>query len=282
MPGSVLRSERLVVAIETATDLRKLFQVQFSNSDGSLFVSFPYFAGSPGLVSVVNWPATGSSSATVSLEPGGKVSSHLVKYSHHPSGRAHFSQDGRVRTEIKKQSVPLADVEGHIFSLHIHGLHGFDKASGRDRASGVSVERTLVRFRLEDPLPGSIKFVGRLHSSAWLQARANDGMVVPTMQLSQPDGSLRPAFVWSSPIGTPSQERCLVVSIELQPQLDQTRVTSLLFVGGFDSSEAMDDLSKPVSFLALSYPVENVDQLRARLGSIDFGAPNDGARRRAT
>jgi hypothetical protein len=32
----------------------------------------------------------------------------------------------------------------------------------------------------------------------------------------------------------------------------------------------MDDLTEPVSFLALSYPAENVDDLRARLGTIDL------------
>jgi hypothetical protein len=44
----------------------------------------------------------------------------------------------------------------------------------------------------------------------------------------------------------------------------------LVFVGGFDSRIAMDNLSQAVSFLALSYPAENADDLRGRLGSIDW------------
>ena len=168
------------------------------------------------------------------------MSSHLVKYSHHPDGRAHFSQDGRVRTEIKKQSVPLDNVEGHLFSLHVQGLHGFEAAQESDKAVAPSRKRTVVRFMLEDPLPGSIKFVGRLHSSGWLQARAVNGMVSPTMQLVQPDGTTRHAFVWSSPLGTPGQERCLVLSIEPLPRLDQARSTSLVFVAGFDARERTD------------------------------------------
>jgi hypothetical protein len=71
-------------------------------------------------------------------------------------------------------------------------------------------------------------------------------------------------------MGTPAQENCLVISIEPQAKLDVFRTTSLLFVAGFDSRAAMNDLSKSVSFLALSYPAEDADALLARLGSIDF------------
>jgi hypothetical protein len=37
-----------------------------------------------------------------------------------------------------------------------------------------------------------------------------------------------------------------------------------------DAPDAMNDLSREVSFLALSYPAENIEELRSRLGSIDF------------
>src|SRR5712691_4530164 len=101
MPGSVLRSERFVISIECGERRHKVFQCQFAKRDGSVFISFPYFRHSEGLVSLASWPA-GEVSSVVSLELGGRVSSHLVKYSHHPDGRAHFSQDGKVLTVIKK------------------------------------------------------------------------------------------------------------------------------------------------------------------------------------
>jgi hypothetical protein len=44
----------------------------------------------------------------------------------------------------------------------------------------------------------------------------------------------------------------------------------MLFVGGFDSAEAMRDVGRDVSFLAFSYPAEDVEDLRRRLGSLDF------------
>jgi hypothetical protein len=161
-----------------------VFQIQFAKRDGSIFVSFPYFEGRTGVVSLVHWPATDTPSTLVSLEPGGKVASHLVKYSHHPDGRAHFSQDGRVRTDVKKQAVPLDEIEGHLFSLHIQGIHGFEPAQESYKTVAPSPRRNTIRFLLEDPLPGSIKFVGRLHSSKWLQARAVNGILSPTCNWS--------------------------------------------------------------------------------------------------
>src|SRR5437667_2768383 len=104
MAGSVFRSERFVISVECGVLRRKVFQCQFAKRDGSLFVNFPYFKHSQGVVSLVGWPG-GYASTTLSLEPGGRVSSHLVKYAHHPNGRAHFSQDGRVLTLIKKNAV---------------------------------------------------------------------------------------------------------------------------------------------------------------------------------
>ena len=258
------------MAVETPTERRKLFQLQFAKNDGSVFVNFPYYKPASGLVSLVDWPASRSSSTGLSLETGGKVSSHPVKYSHHPNGRAHFSQDGRVRTEIRKQSVPLADIEGHFFTVHLQGLHDFEALTAAEVDLPPSSKRTLFRFVFPDPVSHSLKFVGRLHSATWLQAKAVKGAVSPTMQLMQPDSSVRPAFVWSCPVGWPAQNLSAVVSVEECALRDDTRDSFLLFVGGFDERSAMVDLTRPVSFLALSFPADNLDELRARLGSIDF------------
>jgi hypothetical protein len=269
MHDSVLRSQRFVIGIVTAGHHRKIFQCQFASRDGSVFVSFPYYRHTTGLVSLVAWPA-GQPSAVLSLELGGKVSSHLVKYSHHPNGRAHFSQDGRVRTIIRKQSVPLDEVEGHLFSLHVQGLENFDVATAAEENASLSPKRTRIRFSFDEQNPEAVKFVGRLHSASWLQQRAANGIIEPIMPLLAPDGRTRPGLVCSTLIGAPGQDRCLVLSCEPLPRLDQGRASSLVFVAGFDARAAMADTSQPVSFLALSYPAENVDDLRQRLGSIDL------------
>ena len=93
------------------------------------------------------------------------------------------------------------------------------------------------------------------------------------MNLVQADGSVSPAFAWSSPIGSPAEVRCLLISIHPLGVVDVNRPTSLVFIGGFDSSAVMNDPTVPASLLALSYPAENVDELRDRIGTIDFSEP---------
>ena len=86
-----IRSGR-VVCVVTAGDLRvKAFQIVFGG-DGSLFITFPYFRHRTGILSVSTTLPRAQRRSQVNLEQGGKVTSHLVKYSHHPDGRAHFSQ----------------------------------------------------------------------------------------------------------------------------------------------------------------------------------------------
>jgi hypothetical protein len=63
----------------------------FFGKDGDLFVTFPYFRHREGILSICRLQANGENQTTVNLEQGGKVTSHRVKYSHHLSGRAHFS-----------------------------------------------------------------------------------------------------------------------------------------------------------------------------------------------
>ena len=56
LSGSILKSERFVVGVHADTQRRNVFQVQFSGKDGSIFVNFPYFQHSTGIVSQPRWP----------------------------------------------------------------------------------------------------------------------------------------------------------------------------------------------------------------------------------
>jgi len=44
----------------------------------------------------------------------------------------------------------------------------------------------------------------------------------------------------------------------------------LLFLGGFDSREVMDDTSQEAGFLAFTYPAPDAHELIRRLGSVDL------------
>lgn len=140
-----IRCERVVCVVK-AGDLRaKAFQIVFGR-DGSLFITFPYFKHRVGLLSSSSIFATGTRQSQANLEKGGKVTSHLVKYSHHTDGTTHFSQTGKIVTAVKRQSIALDKQHGHIFSLLIQGLHALDVADPAEDG-GMSPKRTVVDFQ---------------------------------------------------------------------------------------------------------------------------------------
>src|SRR3982074_3490622 len=109
---AAVQSERVVCVVKIGDLTAKAFQIGF-DKDGSLFIHFPYFRHRTGILSSAEIPATGERKVDVNLEHGGKVTSHLVKYSHHPDGRAQFSQDGKILTAIVRQSISLDTQHGH-------------------------------------------------------------------------------------------------------------------------------------------------------------------------
>ncbi len=161
------QSEKYVVVLEVEGTYFKLLQFMFHKRDGSLFVNFPYFQHSEGIVAEVPLP---DSKAEIHLPNWGKVTSHLVKYSHHPDGRAHFSQDGKVRTEIVKQSVPIERLSGHTFTVQIQGLDAFEQTQD-DLSKRLAKDRQYVVFRVKGKTPAALRIVGRWYSIDGLMRR---------------------------------------------------------------------------------------------------------------
>jgi hypothetical protein len=95
-------AERAVFVVGAYDSNHQICQIFFGKKDGSIFIS-----------SVLRiWSELSQAhrlalALTPFLNEGGKVTSHLVKFSHHPDGRVHFSQTGKVRTEIIRTSFPL-------------------------------------------------------------------------------------------------------------------------------------------------------------------------------
>ena len=154
---TAFRSERVIITIQKGAIRYKVLQVFFGR-DGSIFVNFPYFRHREGILGVATLPANATATTAVNVEHCGKVASHLVKYSHHPDGRAHFSQDGKVRTEIKRQSVPLDEHGGHIFSVLIQGLTAFVRTDASRRYSAYS-QTCDHQFRCEFCCPRPSEYI---------------------------------------------------------------------------------------------------------------------------
>ena len=267
-------SERYIVTAGIGPHRYKVLQIIFGKRDGSLFVNFPYFKHSEGLISLVTFPSGMKPTMDLSLKPGGKVTSHLVKYAHHPDGMAHFSQTGRVTSAIQKQSIPLNRAEGHVFSAQLQYLRDFEVADPKKDSDIHTNRRTVLTFNLGKSEPEAVKIVGRWYSSAALLSRIH-GIVPKTWVpgptvCKTPSGKKYWAFLLAPPRGTPTQEYVLLLTCEGIPQLDKQTRSALIFIGGFDSPDTMSDLTKKTAFLALSYPASNPKELKKELGSIDY------------
>ncbi len=192
------QARRFVFTIRVGSVRRKVVQVLFIKSDGSLCVSFPYFDVTDGIASMLCLPA-GLRQAEVSLLTHGKLTSRRVKYVHHPDGEVHFSQTGRVRTASSKKSLPLAEAEGHVFSLYVQGLSHFQQTQlGKDDLP-PKLKRTVLDFRLDNSTPEAIKISGRWYEAKTLVTRAGAGTYGPTAPAQRPDGSVVPTFLIGPP-----------------------------------------------------------------------------------
>jgi hypothetical protein len=168
------RSKQTVLQVKVKTDVRNLLLLSFSKKDGSIFVSFPYFAHTSGVLSVVTLEKGDHTDVQVNLGQSGrgKCTSHLVKYAHHPDGEAHFSQAGKVFTHVRRRSVPLKSVRGHIFTAYAQGLHGFSAANRSKDLADPSHSRVNLTFDLGDQVPGRlIRISGNFRTRVCLRFR---------------------------------------------------------------------------------------------------------------
>jgi hypothetical protein len=259
---NAFRSKRVVCVIRTPEFRFKAFQIAFSK-DGSLLVTFPYFRHRTGILSASAIPANETRQSQVNLEQGGKVTSHDVKYSHHPDGRAHFSQDGKIFTAIKRQSIALDRQHGHIFSLIIQGLRALDVADPI-KDTGISSKRCVIDFQIE--ASEAVKFVGWWYDVNKMRFNNPTLSIGPTLMLNSA-GLQRAACLVAHP--GPNVTHVLAVSCEKIPKLGP-EPELFVFYGGFDPPEKMIDATKEAKFLAFIYPISDVKEICERVGSVDY------------
>jgi hypothetical protein len=262
---AAVRSHRVVCVVNICELRAKAFQIGF-DKDGSLFIHFPYFRHRTGILSSSEIPATGERKADVNIEQGGKVTSHRVKYSHHPDGRAHFSQDGKIFTAIKRQSISLDTQNGHMFTLYIQELHALEVAKRAKDAEGISANRSVIDFQTE-PTAEAIKFVGRWLDINKLRVSEPDATVGPRHTIIDPDGVRTDAVLVASPQA--HAKHVLAISCVAIPRLGPDPEI-FLFHGGFDAPETMTDPKRQAGFLAFLYPLSEAASVREWLGSVDY------------
>jgi hypothetical protein len=262
------QAERFIFTVQSGSVRHKICQILFGKSDGTIYVTFPYFDIKEGIASVsTSTPFLVSSN--INLETNGKVTSNPVKYAHHPDGEAHFSQDGKVKTLIRKKSVALQEIEDHIFTLHAQGLSHFDIDS-TEIDHKPKLKRTILNFDFKDKEPKAIKIVGRWYGWKELINRAQGKFMGPKVHGQTPEEKTVPMFLIGPPKGWSMEKYFLTVSCEEINVLDKDREALLLFIGGFDKPSKTNQLSQPSSFLCISYPVTNYKEVLERIGTIDL------------
>lgn len=259
-------ADRVVIAVQNGSMRKKVFQINFKSRDGSLFVSVPYAELGTGRVGVIECPPGDPDS--LSFGENAPVTSHSVKYSHHPDGEAHFSLDGKVFTRIRRKAVPLTAAEGHLFTVMVQGLDRFEDLNERDIATS---KRGIVPMPVHEGPIAALKFVGHLcsinHFAKRLQMPRMDSPFIP---LITPDGRRLVGIVLATRLKQSNLQYLLIMSVE---PIDTVATYSDLYValmGGFDPPDLVFDHNRPMSFLMMMYPeVRDSAELRSSVGSID-------------
>ncbi len=253
--ASINRSEHFLVTIKSNGQEYKVLRIQFYGN-GSIFVESPWFMSFDGLVSVAKYPANNQNKGTLDLGECGYVTSHLAKYSHPPDGNAHFSQDEKILTVMRK-ATPFIDIRGHMFSATIQNLEHFEKLNGVPKKKYHHISFSVDTA----PKDTSLKIVGNIHNLNEIAGLAFRG-----------EGKREPQFL-SAPTGKKSDDFTLILSCKDSVPLNQDGNPVFLLIGGFDHLDVINDLSKDTEMLVMSYPARDKEELLKRLKSIDFRKP---------
>jgi hypothetical protein len=259
---------RFTVCAKMVDDFYKLFDVIFPTNSLAVYVNFPYFPVSEGIAAVATVRGDGTASQEISLQEQGQLTSHLVKYSHHEDGRAHFSQDGKVRTVLRKQSAPLAVLNGHMFTSTFGGITTFEKLEGDFEKLNTRKHGGIGLLFNEDP--GWIKVKGFWYSRQTAARRlanlAVNGKVGP---LVGNGWGTTTAFLGPWNKGRVGKH-VLILHAETLPNFRSNDRPGQIFIGGFDTEYRVNDLAQDTSMLVFSYPASNFVLLQESMESIDY------------
>ena len=257
---NVLRSQKFVIAVETPSGKFKLFQILCGRA-GSLFVPFPYYKHSSAQLSEETME--GGRKYPSDLSVTGPLTMHRVKYTHHADGEAHFSQDGKIHTKIRRRANSLPTYGGHIFTVQLQGLSDFQPLKERDLTTSG---RQVVCMRLPSE-PASLKLVAHLYSADELVTRmafsTDCGPWVPVIR----DQKAYAAALLAVGDNANLTSRILMLSFEEVPAVFPNQPSGFSLIGGFDAPATAFDHNKDTSFLVLLSPAPEATQ---QFGCVDL------------
>ena len=239
------RFEKFDITINTLSSSHRVAKIKFSK-DGSIYVFFPKFINTEGILCRAVLYAGSNYPNNIDLKDNGKVTSHLVKYAHHSDGEAHFSQDGRVKTEIRRKSIPLSQQRGHLFTIQIQKIDSFPllKTSCKEKLT-IKISENIRSIKI----------------TAWRYSISD---------FISFDENLRKGLFVAPPENYLFNDIVLFLEIKETPYLTEDKDAQLIFLGGFDNPSIAFNHSLDTEFLAFAYPCSNFIKLQKIIGCIDL------------
>jgi hypothetical protein len=235
------RREHHVITFRWASGHVKLFRLQFHARQ--LFVNFPYQPDAIGLHARCQVDA--GEQATIDLSEEGRTTKNKIKYSHPIDGNCHFSQDGKIITQIRNVGPRLDDGVTHLFTVDLQGLDRF--------ASFGSAKKGEAYVTFYDAAEDPPK---QLHVAArWMPLAAEEiGQHMNPLEIEVPvPGGYRGVFMaCAPPSDSPLAGHLLLLEVHSVVPLAVESDFLLLFVGAFGAD--LVDPSRSSDFLFLQYP----------------------------
>lgn len=251
------RGSRHTLSIGWDIRIAKVCQIHFTNT-GTLLLTFPYHPDTPGIA------------ARLKVLPDkvhyelpqefSRVTSHKIKYSHPMDGRAHFSGDKKVYTQVwAEDAAPLKGKVGHIFTLHLKGVHRFSEVSP---ALEEIRDPTFHVFEFQASYIPSLRLVGRFMPIPDGIDVDQPGKTVVRARFA--DGLETDLMVLAPPAGNPLDDHAVFIQCIEEEPIEKDEEFHLSFQGGFGADLA--DHSSQSSMLILNYPAARIEEV----ASIDY------------
>ena len=239
-----------VICAEFSGNTYKVFRITCEHN-GSIYVNFPYIPDGGALLGEVTLGTDMVYPGTLRVGPDFATTVHKVKYAHHPDGEAHFSQSGKILTRVRRKAVPFDHATGHLFTVMVEGVVGFNELPAR---ATPSRKAQVIPFGFNGPM-NSIKFVGMLYTKReWASMASYGDSSAPWLPVVRPDGGRGVGIALTTKARRQGEPLYLLVSAFARESTFVEHAVQLVFMGGFDPPDTALDHTRPTSYLMLLHP----------------------------
>ena len=133
----------------------------------------------------------------------------------------------------------------------------------------MSSRRTTLTFDIRDHFPKAVRIIGRWYWIEDVPVDPRPAVLGPQIQAVDPDGIMHNAVI----VGNPHDKKHVLILTCIPQDSTSSAHDLMMFVGGFDPSSKITNSKRSTGFLAFLYPADDYEELKQRLGSIDYTSP---------